>query len=550
MKSNRILSVASVIAMMTAVSSCSNYEGVDREGGKLAVRGIIQQVQTRVSNTQWDKGDAIGVSAAGKTNVEFVTANGDGNFEGTLWLLGGDAQTVTAYYPYSETVTVDNAIISFESPEDYMWASVTDVTRDNPQADLQFAHKMSKLSFTITNKAVEEGKQTTGTIKIIGAVVSGTFDTASGAVTTGTTTGSVSADFVLSAATGVILPPQTTTSDLAVEITYNGKFYQGSFSAGELMESNQYNYTIDLAAIGESTQLTISSSTISGWTPNDKGDIGVTETELPLVYKEAADVTVGDYLLTDGHVIDATSSLSDETKKRIAGVVFYTGNEHLTAYESVKNNVPFATYMTCTTGLAVALNNANGEASKFATKGKVGFADFFTEGTTIYSEESANYFNPGFAAKNTTSLTLSGFNTTLIYRLIKESDAEEVDFALNALDDYIQSVTFENNTTVSGWYLPSYAELMKITEVVAMVKASMEKAGGSLISYPDFDITAGDNAPSANADSDFYWSTDTRNASLYWASPLLSGSEVNAHVNVSKLGWFRPIVAFTASSAE
>lgn len=440
MKSNRIKSVASIIAMMTAVSSCSNYEGVDREGGKLAVRGIIQQVQTRVSNTQWDKGDVIGVSAAGKTNVEFVTANGDGNFEGTLWLLGGDAQTVTAYYPYSETVTADNAAISFESPEDYMWASVPDVTRDNPQADLQFAHKMSKLSFTIINKAVEEGKQTTGTIKVTGAVVSGTFDTVSGVVTTGTTTGSVSADFTLSAATGIILPPQTTTSDLMVEITYNGKFYQGSFSAGELMESNQYNYTIDLAAIGESTQLTISSSTISGWTPNDKGDIGVTETELPLVYKEAADVTVGDYLLTDGHVIDAASSLSDETKSRIAGVVFYTGNEHLTAYESVKNNAPFATYMTCTTGLAVALNNANEEASQFATKGKVAFGDFFIEGKAIYSEESVNYFDPGFGAKNTTNLTLSGFNTTLIYRLIKESAAEEVDFAINALDSYVQSV--------------------------------------------------------------------------------------------------------------
>jgi hypothetical protein len=550
MKSNRILSVASIIAMMTAVSSCSNYEGVDREGGKLAVRGIIQQVQTRVSNTQWDKGDVIGVSAAGKTNVEFVTANGDGNFEGTLWLLGGDAQTVTAYYPYSETVTADNTVISFESPEDYMWASVPDVTRDNPQADLQFAHKMSKLSFTITNKAVEEGKQTTGTIKVTGAVVSGTFDTVSGVVTTGTTTGSVSADFTLSAATGIILPPQTTTSDLMVEITYNGKFYQGSFSAGELMESNQYNYTIDLAAIGESTQLTISSSTISGWTPNDKGDIGVTETELPLVYKEAAEVTVGDYLLTDGHVIDAASSLSDETKSRIAGVVFYTGNEHLTAYESVKNNAPFATYMTCTTGLAVALNNANEEAAKFATKGKVAFGDFFIEGKAIYSEESVNYFDPGFAAKNTTSLPLSGFNTTLIYRLIKESDEEEVDFALNALDDYIQSVTFESNVTVSGWYLPSYAELMKITEAVAMVKASVEKAGGSLISYPEFDISAGDNAVSAGAESDFYWSTDTRNASLYWASPLVPDSEVNAHVNVSKPGWFRPIVAFTASSAE
>ena len=231
-------------------------------------------------------------------------------------------------------------------------------------------------------------------------------------------------------------------------------------------------------------------------------------------------------------------------------MVFYTGNEHLTAYESVKNNAPFATYMTCTTGLAVALNNANEEAAKFATKGKVAFGDFFIEGKAIYSEESVNYFDPGFAAKNTTSLPLSGFNTTLIYRLIKESDEEEVDFALNALDDYIQSVTFESNVTVSGWYLPSYAELMKITEAVAMVKASVEKAGGSLISYPEFDISAGDNAVSAGAESDFYWSTDTRNASLYWASPLVPDSEVNAHVNVSKPGWFRPIVAFTASSAE
>ena len=185
-----------------------------------------------------------------------------------------------------------------------------------------------------------------------------------------------------------------------------------------------------------------------------------------------------------------------------------------------------------------------------ATSVKVAFGDFFIEGKAIYSEESVNYFEPGFGAKNTTNLTLSGFNTTLIYRLIKESDAEEVDFAINALDSYVQSVPFESNTALSGWYLPSYAELMKITEVVAIVKASVEKAGGSLISYPDFDTSAGDNTPSVNADSDFYWSTDTRSSYLYWVSPLVSDSEVNAHVNVSKLGWFRPIVAFTASSAE
>ena len=130
-----------IFASITALvmSSCSNNEldfsGSDA-GSKLQVSASIHEMQTRVHDTSWEANDAIGVSDDGNNaNVKYVTNNGDGVFSSTetIYILGDESHTFTAYYPYSSNVTADNKVISFSNPVDFMYGTAT-ATRQNPNA--------------------------------------------------------------------------------------------------------------------------------------------------------------------------------------------------------------------------------------------------------------------------------------------------------------------------------------------------------------------------------------------------------------------------------
>ena len=138
------------------MSSCSNNEfdfaGSDA-GSKLQVSASIHEMQTRAHDTSWDVKDAIGVSDDGNNaNVKYETTNGDGVFSSTetIYILGDESHNFTAYYPYSTDVTAGNKVISFSKPVDFMYGTAT-ATRQNPNASFTFSHKMSELSFTVTD---------------------------------------------------------------------------------------------------------------------------------------------------------------------------------------------------------------------------------------------------------------------------------------------------------------------------------------------------------------------------------------------------------------
>ena len=215
------------------MSSCSSNEfdfGGSDAGSKLQVSASIHELQTRAHDTSWDANDAIGVSDAdNNTNVKYVTTSGDGVFtsDNVIYLLGDESHSFTAYYPYNESVSAENKIITFDEPADYMYGTAS-ATRQNPNASFTFTHKMSELSFTVTDATSTnsssakawtraDGNETSGsesttassTITLHDVVLNGTFDTSDGTVNAGDKKGDLTISFTPGQKSSFLLPPQS-----------------------------------------------------------------------------------------------------------------------------------------------------------------------------------------------------------------------------------------------------------------------------------------------------------------------------------------------------
>lgn len=112
------------------LSACTNgkYEGADRAGSKLTVKGIISNTLSRVGTTgmvsSWESGDAIGVSTTGNGTDFFnmkYTTDESGNFSaanGDIYLLSEGIVGLNAYYPYKEDTELSGGIYPFSIKDD------------------------------------------------------------------------------------------------------------------------------------------------------------------------------------------------------------------------------------------------------------------------------------------------------------------------------------------------------------------------------------------------------------------------------------------------
>lgn len=544
-----------------AMTSCSNDIdfGSSSEGSKLQVSANIDEVRTRVSDTSWDANDAIGVSDDGSnTNVKFVTANGDGTFtsDQTIYLLGDESHSFTAYYPYSETAT-ENTTITFTEPTDFMYGTAT-ATRQSPEAKFTFAHKMSQLSFTVTDPALvttnseddSESETTTSaetTITLKGVVKGGTFDTKTGTVTPGTTTEDYKVTTTLGKAASFILPPQTfTDSKVQVTVSYNGKTYGGTINLEKSQEGNNIQYSLAVSKENQSASLTISSETITGWTSTDKGTVDMEEKEEPNILE------IGDFLLSDGSVVDKDYDLSKLTDgKKVVGVVYYVGNAqpsvlyngtYTEAQDILKKEAPNAT-----NGLAIAINNGNdGNVARLFSNVKFDYSTWYkADGNT----DAASYIGTTISITSIGDKFL-GYNNTAIIEKVGEAYND----TKTGADEFLSKLSaFRSANTVSGntskWYLPSYAELQQIQDNYTTISTSIAKAGGKLEQFTDYVY---DKDDATKYSEKFYWSSDFRGAQYSWVSPLaeLTGStdaEKTIYItrnSTNYKGYFRFAIAF------
>lgn len=532
----------SVVTLALGGCSKDQYEGQDIVGEKLIVSAGINQVESRVSGTSWGPNDKIGVSCADANydNILYVTESGDGTFSTTssVYVLGGGTYTYTAYYPYSENVTSENTIINFTTPADYMWATA-DVTRENPNASFQFSHKMSKIDFTISD---EGNAATSGTITLRNVYTSGQFDTATGNVTTSTeTTGDLSSEFTIGTATSFIVPPVANLAGhkLSVLVEYNGKAYGGDLDLTALAVNTEYNFTVDLAIAESGEALSISSPVINGWTQEKNQQLTLDEEKLPNTLE------IGDFLLTDGTVIDKADPDFETCKSMVAGVVYFVGNPQPSVLYSYaeEQDILKARFPNCINGLAIAINNANeGTAVRFATT-KYDFSTWYKDEGNVSVSQSYIGTNLGL---NTPGERMLGYNNTEVLKVASaeldtapDSPVTGVSETLAILDSYNSANAVTNAST---WYIPSYAELKEVVANYGTVNASVVMAGGTLTQFTEY-VRDG-------ATENFYWTSDLRGSYNNWVSPMCTPSGVpetdfyqTRHSNGTK-GFFRLSIAF------
>lgn len=556
MKKFNYLALASIAAL--AMGSCSNESDLEQgvNDGSIRVSASINQVKTRATDSDWAAGDKIGVTDdKGNNNVAYVASSSNGGFTAVgdgITIKGNDTYTFKAYYPYTEedgeiefNVVDENYNIADQTKVDFLYASGAQATRNNPNVNFAFSHKMAKLALTFTNNDESLESDATISYTISNVATEGTFDTATGVVTAGEAESYIKATPELGEASTAIVPSFATANTEALSIVVvveNGGEtvnYSGTITP-ELLAGNQYSYTLDIA-YGKG--LTITGGTINGWQQNT-GDGTLAEggetPELPHT------TVVGDYLLKDGSILDYNKTEEVEAKKDdIVGVVYFVGNpQPSTLYPSVvtaDKDILKTEASDATHGLAIAVKNANnGNPDRLSTT-KFNFNDWFTANESTLALFKAT----GFNASNFPT-QIAGYNNTKMIQEASESlgsytpannDPEDVGFAnLNSL---LETANQTNVAGASNWYLPSFQEFYIIAESYETIQASIVKAGGTL---EKFDGSA------KPASEYFYWTSDYRNASNAWISVLdntiSNTNAIQGKNSSSTKGYFRFAIAF------
>lgn len=543
--------IITALTAMAVLSSCSNNDapGMREENSTLRVSASIDQTKTRASGTEWADGDLIGVTGGDFVNIPYV-ASESGRFSAqgeNIFLSGNDEITFSAYYPYTNEYTdestegiafnvADESGIYTATPEniDFMFAPGVNASVANPDVNFLFSHSMAKLMFTVndgTNTLSPE--DCTATLKLDNIATKGTFDVTTGVVTADATLGTLSSSIRLGEATSLIVPsfPEGSlpeTMKLTIQVVNNGKTSNYSVAiAPALNAGTQYNYTLTLQY---GKDLNVSSPTITDWNQEDNNG--------ELISGDVKIANIGDYLLKDGSILKA-SALTDENKANIAGVVYFVGNPQPSVlYTDVAASADLlrSGYAKCFNGLAIALDNANDGASKFASTKIDGI-------TTI--EFPVNYTNLTFTFKNiqTTSSYILGFNNTAMFDYIQENSLLTTSFLLT---DLLNDYNAKNAVTdASTWYLPSLPEFNRIKDNFSTIKTSIEAAGGNLARYPNY-TNSGD---AANYRESFYWTSNMRNGTSPFVSSLAdtadaASGEFQNGSGGNNIGWFRFAIAF------
>ena len=363
--------------------------------------------------------------------------------------------TVSAWWPLDDTditqmpavkVAEDQSKLADFQNSDFISAENRKVEFNNPT--LEFTHRTARVTIEL--------KPGTGFTSVAGATVSLVGLSADNGNPTAIKTYNASGNTY-----EALTAPQTVAAGkpfVRVELG-GGTFYFRPQNDIVLAAGNRYKYTVKVNATG----LTLEGCTIGEWA--DGGE----ETVESIVFKtDLSTAKVGDFITTDGKLLEMTESmtLSEEVKKRIAGVVFWVPEKkdpnRQTQASLQSDEVMAKAHPNCTHGLAVSLKDVSAEMKWQG--GQYEAVLNFQRGDAFNPAYDKSLFKP-IASNNGSSHPINfilGYQNTLILRAYNVycksiGSGNKVVLPVDALAGFETNNPSPSNST--GWFLPSPKEL-------------------------------------------------------------------------------------------
>ena len=366
-----------------------------------------------------------------------------------------DPITVSAWWPFNNAditqmpavkVAEDQSKLADFQNSDFISAENRKVEFNNPT--LEFTHRTARVAIEL--------KPGTGFTSVAGATVSLVSLSADNGNPTAIKTYNASGNTY-----EALTAPQTVAAGkpfVKVELG-GGTFYFRPQNNVVLEAGSRYKYTVKVNTTG----LTLEGCTIGEWA--DGGE----ETVESIVFKtDLSTAKVGDFITTDGKLLEMTESmtLSEEVKKRIAGVVFWVPEKkdpnRQTQASLQSDEVMAKAHPNCTHGLAVSLKDVSAEMKWQG--GQYEAVLNFQRGDAFNPAYDKSLFKP-IASNNGSSHPINfilGYQNTLILRAYNVycksiGSGNKVVLPVDALAGFETNNPSPSNST--GWFLPSPKEL-------------------------------------------------------------------------------------------
>ena len=302
--------------------SCSTDDDHDYGYGKnhelsAQFKATLPGVSTRVTDSNWDKEDAIGIYALKvampleeenvvKGNAKYTTVSetGSGDFSSAapedviLFDKDGSQLDFIAYYPYTPTVTDYSLPINTEdqsnlSKIDFLYSNnATEHSKDEPEVILQFKHQLAQIVLEITGDA-DLSDLSALKLAVDGFVPTGTMSLKDGAVALEGTTAKTLNLTATKTDNGaivraIVLPGQDMANTSFVFELGSIKFKAWTPGTLALESGKRVTYTIKLTSDG-SVQASLEGN-IADWIEESGGDVTIDPEE----GGETGDITIPD----------------------------------------------------------------------------------------------------------------------------------------------------------------------------------------------------------------------------------------------------------------
>lgn len=270
--------------------ACTNNEDLQIDNKMEArVSASIGSMATRASGTQWDNGDAIGITGGIYTDIRYVYSNGSWTVDdasGPIFFQTPDNVDFTAYYPQgAETAdititagqqsTVPDELTGFtpQSQIDFLYGTGTGGVRTDCKVNFSFSHRMSRLTLNfIAGPGVDLADLSSYTLSDLS--MTGSFDTATGVAKATGTASDLTMDATGITSSSLILFPQAVT-EATLKVVLGGQNYTATltFPKANAVQGLESGYSYKYNVTIKKDVLTVSSATINNW--NDGGESNI-----------------------------------------------------------------------------------------------------------------------------------------------------------------------------------------------------------------------------------------------------------------------------------